>query len=78
MLLQSDKIIELYAAYNTSMSVHGKNDWYELPIESGVPDLIHFMFKNDSSQIMMPKLDERIYDYRDYYKYNMRLCDHTD
>lgn len=72
-MLQSDKIIELYAAYNTSMSVHGMNEVDEWFIESGVPDLIHFMFKNDSSQIMMPKLDERIYDYHDYYKYEMMV-----
>ncbi|KAK8791248.1 hypothetical protein WA171_002196, partial [Blastocystis sp. BT1] len=57
-LLESDRLIELYSLYNESFSV----------VDTGVENLIHFAYKNDNSQIILPRLDERIYDYRDYHK----------
>ena len=36
--------------------------------ETGVEDLIHFVFKSESSQVILPRMDDRIYDYQDYHR----------
>ena len=38
-------------------------------VETNIPDLIHFVYKNESSQIIIPRMDERIYDFHDYHKW---------
>lgn len=37
-------------------------------IEMKIPDLIHCVYKNESNQIVIPRMDERVYDYHDYYR----------
>lgn len=35
--------------------------------------MIHFVYKNEMNQIVIPRMDDRIYDYRDYQKYVWRM-----
>ena len=46
--------------------------------ETGVDDLIHFVFKSESSQVILPKMDDRIYDYQDYHQYTYRNEEHVE
>lgn len=34
-----------------------------------VPDLIHFIYKNEMNEVVIPALDSRVFDYGDYQKW---------
>ncbi|KAK8810338.1 hypothetical protein WA538_002912 [Blastocystis sp. DL] len=57
-LVETDRLIDLYSLYNAAVTV----------TETGVDDLIHFVFKSESSQVILPRMDDRIYDYQDYHQ----------
>ena len=67
--MQSDRLIDLYSAYNSSISIQGLGWFAVLASDIGIPDLVHFVYKNEMNQIVIPRMDDRIYDYRDYQKY---------
>lgn len=60
--------MQLYSAYDASISIGGAKKGAFFDIEMKIPDLIHCVYKNESNQIVIPRMDERVYDYHDYYK----------
>lgn len=60
--------MQLYSAYDASISIGGGEKGTFFDIEMKIPDLIHCVYKNESNQIVIPRMDDRVYDYHDYYR----------
>lgn len=60
--------MQLYSAYDASISIGGGEKGIIFDIEMKIPDLIHCVYKNESNQIVIPRMDDRVYDYHDYYR----------
>lgn len=67
-MMQMNYLNELYPVYNRGIAVNGGGLVDESLIPQMIPDLIHFLYKNDAGQVVIPAVDKLIYDYHDYYK----------